>query len=181
MGCGLRKSGSQGSMGRCAHRPFCLWFALLRVRLTKPPQIAGQAGWGSAATAGFGGLAGALRPAAIGAGFVRLAAGRRCFRPVGARGGGGRRASGPARAPRNTWSEIPFPPSARRFFWPAGAKAAAGRARARRGSRASPAPPCASARLLSALRPRLARAPALHPRRENPAIAARLSTCGRIS
>ena len=27
-------------MGRCAHRPSCLWFVLLHVRLTKPPQIA---------------------------------------------------------------------------------------------------------------------------------------------
>ena len=44
--CGLRKSGNQGSMGRCAHRPCCLWFALLRVRLTKPPQIAGGTGRG---------------------------------------------------------------------------------------------------------------------------------------
>ena len=36
----LRKSGSQGSMGRCAHRPCCSWIYDLRVRLTKPPQIA---------------------------------------------------------------------------------------------------------------------------------------------
>ena len=35
-----RKSGTQGSMGRYAHRPSCLWFGHLRVRLTKPPQIA---------------------------------------------------------------------------------------------------------------------------------------------
>ena len=40
----LRKSGGQGSMGRCAHRPVRLWFALLRVRLTKPPQIAKMPG-----------------------------------------------------------------------------------------------------------------------------------------
>ena len=46
-----RKSGSQGSMGRYAHRPSCPWFVHLRVRLTKPPQIAGLAGWSSAALA----------------------------------------------------------------------------------------------------------------------------------
>ena len=38
--CDPLKSGGQGSMGRCAHRPSCLWFVHLRVRLTKPPQIA---------------------------------------------------------------------------------------------------------------------------------------------
>ena len=38
-------------MGRCAHRPSCLWFANQRVRLTKPPQIAGLPGWCLAAPA----------------------------------------------------------------------------------------------------------------------------------
>ena len=38
-------------MGRYAHRPSCPWFVHLRVRLTKPPQIAGLAGWSSAALA----------------------------------------------------------------------------------------------------------------------------------
>ena len=33
-------------MGRYAHRPCCPWFVHLRVRLTKPPQIAMLAGWG---------------------------------------------------------------------------------------------------------------------------------------
>ena len=37
----LRKSGSQGAMDIPVHRPCCLWFVHLRVRLTKPPQIAG--------------------------------------------------------------------------------------------------------------------------------------------
>ena len=36
-----RNLGTQGSMGRYAHRPCCPWFELQRVRLTKPPQIAG--------------------------------------------------------------------------------------------------------------------------------------------
>ena len=48
----LRKSGGQGSMGKNAHRPCCLWFVYLRVRLTKPPQIAMLPGWGSTAPAG---------------------------------------------------------------------------------------------------------------------------------
>ena len=39
-------------MGRCAHRPCCLRFVLVRVRLTKPPQIAGFEGWGHAAPRG---------------------------------------------------------------------------------------------------------------------------------
>ena len=39
-----RNLGTQGSMGRYAHRPCCPWFELQRVRLTKPPQIAGTCG-----------------------------------------------------------------------------------------------------------------------------------------
>ena len=81
-----RKSGGQGPMGRYAHRSCCLWFYDLRVRLTKPPRIAGLAGWGLVAPAAGARAAGRTRPAAIGAGFVRLAAGRTHVRPAGARG-----------------------------------------------------------------------------------------------
>ena len=42
-------------MGGCAHRPVRSWFVHLRVRLTKPPQIAGLAGCGLAAPAGSDG------------------------------------------------------------------------------------------------------------------------------
>ena len=81
----LRKSGSQGSMGRCAHRPSGLWFAHQRLRLTKPTQIAGACGL--VPRRACGGRSGRARlwSAAIGAGFVRLASGRRarptCGRP----------------------------------------------------------------------------------------------------
>ena len=55
--CSWRKSGSQGSMDRCAHRPCWRFFVNLRVRLTKPPQIAGRTGRSLAANADFDGLA----------------------------------------------------------------------------------------------------------------------------
>ena len=42
----LGKSGSQGSMNNYVHRPCFPWFAHLRVRLTKPPQIAAAHGLG---------------------------------------------------------------------------------------------------------------------------------------
>ena len=78
-------------MGRCAHRPCCLWFVHLHVRLTKPPQTAVRAGWSPAAPTRRLQAAAVLRPAAIDAGFVRLAAGRTRIRPAGARGLTGRR------------------------------------------------------------------------------------------
>ena len=78
--------GSQGSMNNYVHRPCRPWSVNRRVRLTKPPQIAGHAGWGRAAPAAGMGVAAGLWPAAIGAGFVRLASGRGCARPAGARG-----------------------------------------------------------------------------------------------
>ena len=48
---GRKKSGTQGSMGRCAHRPVRSWFVHLCVRLTKPPQIAGAPRAGGAGVA----------------------------------------------------------------------------------------------------------------------------------
>ena len=105
-------------MGRSAHRPCSLCFAHLRVRLTKPPQIAGQTGRGSARPAAGVLLAAAPRPAAIGAGFARLAAGRTRLRPADARGRrsrGRRRAAGhesrlgkgPEAPKGKKWSRIP--------------------------------------------------------------------------
>ena len=81
-----RKSGTQGSMGRYAHRPCCLWFVLLHVRLTKPPQIAVTGEVGVRCACGRRAGRCRLRPAAIGAGFVRLVAGCGSVRPAGARG-----------------------------------------------------------------------------------------------
>ena len=84
------KSGSQGSMGRCAHRPCCPWFVHRRVRLTKPPQIAGHASWGRARTCGsHGGCCRALacgdwcrfRAAGLGSG-VHPTCGRTALRPA---------------------------------------------------------------------------------------------------
>ena len=80
------KNGSQGSMGRCAHRPSCLWFVHLRLRLTKPPQIAVFGGRRHAASVGCARVVVARRSAAIGAGFVRLASSCREARPAGACG-----------------------------------------------------------------------------------------------
>ena len=75
-------------MGRSAHRPSCPWFVHRRVHLTKPPQIAGTY-WVGGVHCVRGGRAGRRpgSPAAISAGFVRLAAGRRRMRPAGVRGG----------------------------------------------------------------------------------------------
>ena len=81
----LRKSGRQGSMGRYAHRPCCLWFALPRVRLTKPPQIAGACELLPRCVCGLRAGRSYSRPAAIGAGFMRLVAGCGYVRPAGAR------------------------------------------------------------------------------------------------
>ena len=79
----LPKSGSQGSMDKYVHRPCFLFFVYLYVRLTKPPQIAGSAGRRIAGPAVGVRLAAVFRPAAIGAGFVRLAVGWTCPRPAG--------------------------------------------------------------------------------------------------
>ena len=125
------KSGSQGSMGRCAHRPSCLWFVHLRVRLTKPPQIAGAQRVGVTLRPWLAYGSRPPRLAAIGAGFARLAAGCSCVRPAGASqvagcGGvpaAGRRplaaaraalgqksrfAKGEKRRGTPSWSKIPF-------------------------------------------------------------------------
>ena len=83
----LRKSGSQGSMGRCAHRPYAPFFADQRVRLTKPPQVAAAGGPSPRRTCRPRVAGTTPRPAAIGAGFVRLASGRTRTRPAGARVG----------------------------------------------------------------------------------------------
>ena len=72
-------------MGRYAHRPACLWFDNLYVRLTNPPQIARAHGLRRAAPAASVRVAAVRRPAAIGAGFVRPAAGRKRIRPESAR------------------------------------------------------------------------------------------------
>ena len=68
-----RKSGGQGPMDVYVHRPACLWCVHLRVRLTKPPQIARACG--SGARCSRCGRTGCVRrrPAAIGAGFCAAA------------------------------------------------------------------------------------------------------------
>ena len=86
------KSGSQGPMGKRAHRPVCLWFVHQRVRLTKPPQIAGAPRAGSVLRPRLACGSRPPRPAAIGAGFVRLATGRARIRPADTRGRAGWRA-----------------------------------------------------------------------------------------
>ena len=75
-------------MGRCAHRPCSPWFVHKQVRLTKPPQIAELDAVGRPPHPRHAfRLRPHPRPLAIGAGFVRLAAGRACLRPAGARRG----------------------------------------------------------------------------------------------
>ena len=67
-----RKSGGQGPMDMHVHRPACPWFVHLRVRLTRPPQIAGACGSGVRRSRGGRAGCGWRSPAAIGADFVRL-------------------------------------------------------------------------------------------------------------
>ena len=111
-------------MGRCAHRPGGLWFCDLRVRLTKPPQIAEECGLGVRAVRGGHSGCGHPAPAAIGAGFVRLAAGCSRVRPAGIRGRKrrdgssvrplcGRKRSRPAETPalKGRWAGMPIDPA----------------------------------------------------------------------
>ena len=112
-------------MGRCAHRPGGLWFCDLRVRLTKPPQIAEECGLGVRAVRGGHSGCGHPAPAAIGAGFVRLVASCSRVRPAGIRGRKrrdgssvrplcGRKRSRPAETPalKGRWAGVPIDPAA---------------------------------------------------------------------